>query len=131
MLVCHVSQRPVGRVIATDLAETAEALDLATTGFVVFATLVDDPASVGDIVDAYLGEIMSEVVTADAIVDAGLLYAAAIVETTAADSVQDAAIPAPSVAARILCASRGGFGSAIVSNAIGKTQIIVGVGAVT
>ena len=87
MLVCNVSLRPRRAAIAADLAEPAQALDASTLGYVVFATLVDDPASVRDFVDAYSGEIMLEAASASASVNAGLIYAAAIVEAaTAADN---------------------------------------------
>jgi hypothetical protein len=87
MLVCNVSQSRRRASIAADVAETAEASDAATTGNVVFATLVDDPASVRDSVDAYLGEIMVEAAAANDTIDAGMFYAVAVVEeTTAADT---------------------------------------------
>ena len=75
------------------IAETTAAVDALATGNVVFATLVDDPASVGDLVDAYLGEIMLEVATASESADAGLVYAAAIDEAAIAISAEDGAVP--------------------------------------
>jgi hypothetical protein len=88
MLVCNVSLRPPRVGIAADIAETAAAVDATATGNVVFATLVDDPASVLDRVDAYLGEIMLEAASAAAAVNAELTYAAAIVEAVnAADTI--------------------------------------------
>jgi hypothetical protein len=112
MLVCNVSLLQRRAAIAVDLAEAAAALDTPGTGNVVFATLVDDPASVGDHVDAFLGQIMLEAASASSTVTAGLAYAAAIVEaataidaasasrqtsdavaeTVAADSAQDATV---------------------------------------
>lgn len=87
MLICSVSLRPPRRAIAASLAEATAAADATATGNVVFATLVDDPASVGDLVDAYLGNIMIESATASDIIEVGLAYAAAIVEAvTAAES---------------------------------------------
>jgi hypothetical protein len=87
MLVCNVSLRPPRSGIAADLAEAAVASDNAGTGNVVFATLVDDPASVGEIVDAYLGEIMLEAASSGDAWDAGLVYATGIVEAmTCTDS---------------------------------------------
>lgn len=80
MLVCNVSLRPSRRAIAAGIAEVAAALDAATTGNVVFAALVDDPASVGEIVDAYLGEIMLEPASAADAISAGATYDAAIDE---------------------------------------------------
>jgi hypothetical protein len=94
MLVCNVSLRPPRRVIAADLAEVAIALDATTTGFVVFATLVDDPASVGDFVDAYLGEIMVEAASAADTINVGLAFDAAIVESLTASSSESATVSA-------------------------------------
>jgi hypothetical protein len=153
MLVCNVSQRPRHRAVAADLAEGAAADDASTTGFVVFATLVDDPASVNDVIDAHLGEIMLEAASAGDVVITGLVYLTAINEGLTAADVQDGAVPAtynltvndPTTAsstqdgttsaaimlANILSASRAGIGSAIVSNdGSSKTRIISNVGAV-
>jgi len=94
MLVCHVSMRPPRRAVLADVAEVAIALDATTTGFVVFATLVDDPASVGDFVDAYLGEIMVEAASAADVVEAGLDLNAAVDESASAAAVEDGAVPA-------------------------------------
>jgi hypothetical protein len=90
MLVCHVSLRPPRSAIAADVAETATAADTSTIGNIIFATLVDDPASVGELVDAYLGEIMLEAASAVDVADSGLAYATAIDETGTAASLQDA-----------------------------------------
>jgi hypothetical protein len=86
MLVCSVSQLARRAAIVADIAEAASAEDGSTTGNIVFAALVDDPASVGEIVDAYLGEIMLEAASADAAVDASIpaVYAAVINEAAAA-----------------------------------------------
>jgi len=80
MLVCNVSQLQRRAAIAVDIAEAAAAVDAPGTGNVIFATLVDDPASVGEHVDAFLGQIMFEAANAAATVNAGLAYAAGIVE---------------------------------------------------
>ena len=85
MLICSVSLRPSGRAITSSLVEAAAAVDAATTGFVVFATLVDDPASVGDVVDAYLGEIMLESASASDTISVGLAYDVAVDESLSAD----------------------------------------------
>ena len=88
MLVCNVSQRAPRAGIVADIAEALDATDATASGQVVFATLVDDPASVGDLVDAYLGEIMVEAATAAVSVDAGLLLVVAIdEESNSADAV--------------------------------------------
>src|SRR5580765_2148601 len=84
MLVCNVSLLRRRAAIAVDVAEAAAALDAPGTGNVVFATLVDDPASVGDHVDAFLGQIMLEAASAASTVNAGLAYAATIVEAASA-----------------------------------------------
>jgi hypothetical protein len=90
MLVCNVSLRPPRRAIAANVAEITAAVDALATGNVVFAALVDDPASVGDFVDAYLGEIMLEAASADATVDSGFAFAAAVTEAVTAATAQDA-----------------------------------------
>jgi len=97
MLVCNVSLRPPRAGIAAEIVEVGAALDAATTGNVVFATLVDDPASVGDLVDAYLGEIMLEAASAGDTADASIpaVLDAAIAETTTAASTEDATMAAP------------------------------------
>jgi len=93
MLVCSVSLRAPRRAIAADLAEAATAADATTTGYVVFATLVDDPANVRDTVDAYLGEIMVEAASAADAIDAGLDFNAAVEEAVMALDLQTAAVP--------------------------------------
>jgi hypothetical protein len=90
MLVCSVSQLARRAAIAADIAEAAIALDAPGTGNVVFATLVDDPASVRERVDAFLGQIILEAASASSVVTAGFTYAAAIVEAGSAIDVRDA-----------------------------------------
>ena len=94
MLVCNVSLRPPRTAIAAAIAEMTSATDATATGIVVFATLVDDPASVRDTLDAYLGEIMVEAASAAATVNAGLIYAAAIVEAAATTDAFSGVVPA-------------------------------------
>jgi hypothetical protein len=89
MLACSISQRAPRAAIAADLFEVAAAADANTTGNIIFATLVDDPASVDEIVDAYLGEIMLEAASAVDTLSASVpaVLAADVVETvTAADA---------------------------------------------
>jgi hypothetical protein len=93
VLVCNVSQLARRAAIAADLAEAAAALDTPGTGNVVFATLVDDPASVGDHVDAFLGQIMLEAANASSTVNAGLVYRVAVDEAAVASSAQSASVP--------------------------------------
>lgn len=93
MLVCSVSLRAPRPAIAADVVEAALAADGATTGNIVFATLVDAPASVGDHVDAYLGEIMVEAASAADTVAAGSVYTAAILEEATATATVRELIP--------------------------------------
>jgi hypothetical protein len=88
MLVCNVSLRPPRRGIAADVAEATIAADATATGNVVFATLVDDPASVADRVDAYLGDIMLEVASAADTVSAGAALVGAVDEAATATDTQ-------------------------------------------
>jgi hypothetical protein len=92
MLVCNVSLRPSRKGIAADLAEAAAAADSPGAGNVVFATLVDDPASVGDFVDAYLGEIMAETASASDTVSVGIIYDADIIAAVTSTDTLDATI---------------------------------------
>lgn len=98
MLVCSVSLRAPRRAVSVNLAEIAAANDASTTGNIVFATLVDDPASVRDTVNAYLGEIMVEAASAADVVNAGLAYAAAIDEAVTAVDTPAAALGAAMLA---------------------------------
>ena len=93
MLVCSVSLRAPRPAIAADVAETATAADATATGNVVFATLVDDPASVGAVVDAFLGQIMLEAASAAATVNAGFIATRLITEAATAADVLSAFMP--------------------------------------
>lgn len=95
MLVCSVSMRAQRRAIAADLAEPATADDASTTGFVVFATLVDDPANVNDIVDAFLGDVMVEAASAADSVSLAIAYDVAIAETISATDALDGSSGVP------------------------------------
>ena len=92
MLVCNVSLRPPRAGIAADILEAIEATDATATGQLVLATLVDDPANVGDITDAYLGEIMVEAANAAATLTAGSVFGGAMDETVTAADTQDATL---------------------------------------
>lgn len=98
MLVCNISLRPARRAIAATVAEAAAASDASTTGQVVFATLVDDPASVNDLVDAYLGEIMLEAASASDSYTSGSDYSAAVDEAVTPADTQDATVAGAGVA---------------------------------
>ena len=93
MLVCNVSLLQRRAAVAADVAEVAAAVDATATGNIVFATLVDDPASVGDRVDAYLGEIMHEAASA---ADS---WSASVPHSFAADVVEAAGATADASAA--------------------------------
>ena len=97
MLVTNVSLRPLRAGIAADILEAIEATDATATGQVVFATLVDDPASVEDFVDAYLGEIMIEAASAADTLSGSVpaILAADVEELATAVSAQDAAFAIP------------------------------------
>ena len=101
MLVCHVSLRAPRRAIGAALAETATAVDASTTGNIIFAALVDDPASVRDTVDAYLGEIMVEAANAADAFNVGLAYAAALDEAVTAGDIQSGMVGAPGRSAMV------------------------------
>jgi hypothetical protein len=97
MLVCFVSALAQRRPVAADVVEAAAAVDEPGTGNVVFATLVDDPASVRDIVDAYNGEIMVEPASAGDTVDVALIYEVAILEEVVAADTSSSSIYVPGV----------------------------------
>lgn len=78
MLVCNVSMRAPRMAITADVAEAVEAADAIASGNVVFATLVDDPASVDETIDAYVGLIMLETASVSDVVDGAILGAGII-----------------------------------------------------
>ena len=94
MLVCSVVSRPKRAAIVADVVEIGAAADALGTGNVVFATLVDDPASVRETVDAFLGQIMLEAAAAGDTVDASLpaVYAADIAEAATAAETADGSV---------------------------------------
>ena len=93
MLVCNVSMSPRRAAVTAEIAEAGTAQDSSITGLAVFATLVDDPANVGDIVDAYLGDIMLEAASAtDTVGVAGSVYAGAVDEAATSADVNDATV---------------------------------------
>jgi hypothetical protein len=127
MLVCSVSQSRRRAAIAAGLAEAATALDAPGTGNVVFATLVDDPASVGDHVDAFLGQIMVEAASAAATVNAGLVYATAVVEAVTAADHPSGAVPTVWSAAVAEAATAAATQSATLASAVMRNAMIAGV----
>src|SRR5262245_33349926 len=98
MLVCNISLRPPRSAIAATIAETTTAVDATATGNVIFATLVDDPASVNDTIDAYLGEVMLEVASASDSYTSGSDYSAGVDEAVTAADTQDATVAGAGVA---------------------------------
>jgi hypothetical protein len=79
-------------VLLTEVAETAVAADLTNSG-VLFAALIDDPASANDSLDAFLGQVMLETASADEVVNAGFAYASTITEAASASDVSSALVP--------------------------------------
>lgn len=122
MLVCAVSLQ-VPRTIAAEIAESANALALATSHIVesyadivetldatattategiIFAGLVDEPASATEIVIGTVGENMEEAASASDAVSAGSAYGAAIDEgVTAVDSVDGSTSVIPTRSAMV------------------------------
>ena len=92
MLVCNVSMRPRGHAIAADMVEAGAAADDLGGGQLVIGTLVDDPASVNEIVDAYLGEIMLEAASATDVFSLVNIYDAAVNETITPTDATDASM---------------------------------------
>jgi hypothetical protein len=127
MLVCNVSLRPPRAGIAADIAEVVEATDATATGQVVFATLVDDPASVRAFVDAYLGEIMVEAASASSTVNAGLTYAAAIVEAVTALDTSSGSVPGVFAAAVVEAGAAASTQDATLAAAPWKSTMLPGV----
>jgi hypothetical protein len=125
VLVCNVSQQARRAAISVDIAEITVAVASTATGNIVFATLVDDPASVGDRVDAYLGEIMVEAASAAAAVNAGLSYAAAIVEGVTTTDVFLAAVPAV-LSATVTEAATGGAAQDATVTAPSRSAMVKG-----
>jgi hypothetical protein len=82
--------------LTAEMSEGALALDAPAIQFAVFNTLVDDPASVGDVVDAFLGENMDEAASANTVLDASIpaAYNVAVNEvTTTADTADGTIVP--------------------------------------
>ena len=101
MLVGVIAEQlllPTSLSISAELADAVVATDAPATSDVIFATLVDDPASVRETVDAYLGEIMVEAASADDTVTAGSAFAAAIDEAVTAADAQDATVGGAAIA---------------------------------
>jgi hypothetical protein len=94
VLICSISQLARRAAIAAEIAEASTALDAPGTGNVVFATLVDDPASVGETVDAYLGEIMLEAASATDTLSVPASYDTDVAEAASAIDVQSASAAA-------------------------------------
>jgi hypothetical protein len=69
-------------VFSVGVAEVIVAMDTTDIGNIIFATLIDDPASINDTSDAFIGEIMIEAASADTILTVGIDYVAAIDDST-------------------------------------------------
>jgi len=92
MLICHVTLRPVGRLLTADIAESGAAADSPGTGNIIFAALVDDPAALTDHVDAFLGQILRETASANDVTTAGLIYSTAVSTSATATDAPNASI---------------------------------------
>lgn len=113
MLVCSVSLRPKRLVVAAEIVEAAVALDANTIGNIVFAALVDAPAAVDEIVDAFLGEVMLEAATALDTVDGAIpgFSTGDIVETASATDTQSGATGGADANVKLLMGFNGTNGS--------------------
>jgi predicted anti-sigma-YlaC factor YlaD len=98
MLVCSVSQLRRRVAIAAGVAESAAAVD-ATNAGMVFAALVDNPASASERLDAFLGQFLVEAANATATVNAGLTYAVRVDEAAFATVLLTGAVPTAIAAA--------------------------------
>lgn len=122
MLVCGVSLRAPRRAIAADLTEAAAADDASTTGFIIFAALVDDPAAVSDTVDAYIGEIMLEAASASDNIDAGFVASVTVVEAVTATDTPDGTAAGAAVRSAMVM---GVFVNSTISRAANANGIMV------
>jgi hypothetical protein len=93
MLVCSVSLKARRAVITAGIAEATTATDASATGQLVLATLVDDPASASERLDAFLGPIMREAASATATVNAGLVFTTRVDEAALAATLLSASMP--------------------------------------
>lgn len=93
MIAGITAQAAAASSLSVGIVETAAALETTATG-VVFDTLVDDPASVGEFLDAYLGEIMLEAASAVDVLTVPMDYTTTITEAATASSTQDGALGA-------------------------------------
>jgi hypothetical protein len=127
MLVCNVSLLARRASIAAELVEAATAVDATATGNVVFATLVDDPASVRDRVDAYLGEIMLEAASAAAAVNAGMVFGVSIVEAANAAELFSGSVPTVWSAAVVEAATASSTQDAAIVAMVGRAAKLSGI----
>jgi hypothetical protein len=77
------------------MAEAAAADDVSTTGSAAFAALVDDPASINDTFNAFLGVVILEPASAVDSVNVSLVYSAATVAAVTGQDAIDATITSP------------------------------------
>jgi hypothetical protein len=81
MLVCSVVLQTKHATLAAAVTEATDATDTTSLG-VVFANLVDAPGAAIDHLDAFVGLLIGEAANAAAVVNAGSIRNAAIVEQT-------------------------------------------------
>ena len=94
MLVCSVVLQSKRSTLAATVVETANANDALSPG-AVFAIIADDPGTASDTVGGFVGKLMVEAASAAAVVDAGSLRYAAIVEETNAGASPNATVLGP------------------------------------
>lgn len=145
MLVCNVSVGRPARAIAVELAEAVisadtpighvgvraaelteqvTATDAPDIEHVVFDTLVDDPASANEILDAYLGETMFEAASATDVLTTGIAYSAAVDEAVTAIDAQDGIVSGAAVARQAMIA---GLSPTLVNTGVSREAYANGV----
>ena len=92
MLVCNVSLRSQRKAIAAEIVEIGAAAEdlLSDAGF---GLLIDAPALASEVVDAFMGEIMLEVASANSVVTVVSVYTVASDEGASANDIITVTIP--------------------------------------
>jgi hypothetical protein len=85
-VIAEESLMPSAIVDSLFVREAANAADVVNAGFVI-SILVDNPALASDLIDAFVGHVITELASAADVINAGIVAAAAIAEViTAIDS---------------------------------------------
>jgi hypothetical protein len=103
MLVCNISQSPPRRLVSAELAEINIAID-ETDSQTLFATIIDEPASADEIIDAFVGVIILEETSASDDIDA-IVSNIQIAESATANDTQDSTVVPPATIAESATAS--------------------------